>query len=70
MLAVPSSRSMLITRSRSEAMTRGPLPVRTCDRSLSEGDVTDPVQPVLHVPMTAHPGRQLRCGGLLSGQVG
>jgi hypothetical protein len=36
MLAAPVSRRMVITRLRRLAMMRGPLPVRTCERSSSK----------------------------------
>ena len=56
MLAWPSSRSRLMARLRSEAMTRGAFPVLTRGAVLLAGDVADPVELVLDVPVPLDPG--------------
>jgi hypothetical protein len=61
-LAWPSSRRMLIARLRSDAMTRGAFPVLTRGLVFLVGDVADPVELVLYVPVAGDPGGEV--GGI------
>ena len=59
-----------MTRLRRLAMMRGPLAVRTWERSSSKSRRTDPVQPVFDAPVAADDGRELGVAGLSDGQRG
>ena len=67
MLACPARRRMLMTRLRMAAMTWGPVPVRGGE-IFAEGDVADPVELVLDLPVAADPGGELGRLGLAGGQ--
>ena len=58
MLVAPARRRMVMTRLRELAMTRGPLAVRTWERSSSKS-MSGPVQPVLD-PLCAEPDGECR----------
>src|SRR5450756_2586031 len=70
MLVAPVRRRTLIAVERKVAMTRGPWPVRTAERSSSKTTSTDPVQAVLDGPVPLDPGGDLLRGCLRGGHRG
>src|SRR3954465_6169627 len=58
MLACPASRLTLIAVLRRAAMTCGPAPVRTAERSSPKVTSPDPVEGVFDLPVAAQPDRE------------